>query len=276
VSEAIVTFRTERIALSTVVLLTGWASLILPTLASLAKESWSTEAGAHGPIVLATLLWLVWREKDTPIQRRSALPISALMLVPALFAYAVSRIAGALFIEAFALYATLIIATGCHWFLIAYGLFLIPPPDNWMFAATQPLKMALANNAVRFLDWFDLSVGNTGSMILIDGYRLQVASACSGVNSIIGIGAITVLYAYLFYQNQPRHALSIIAMSLPIAILTNFLRIVFLVLCTHWFGSEIAEGVLHGLAGLGTIIFALLLLVAADRAIHPFLARRNA
>src|SRR3546814_14110163 len=41
--------------------LAGIAVMALPTLLSLGRETWSTEAGAHGPIVLATGLWLFWR-----------------------------------------------------------------------------------------------------------------------------------------------------------------------------------------------------------------------
>src|SRR3546814_2839030 len=41
--------------------LAGIAVMALPTLLSLGRETWSTEAGAHGPIVLATGIWLFWR-----------------------------------------------------------------------------------------------------------------------------------------------------------------------------------------------------------------------
>src|SRR3546814_986029 len=41
--------------------LAGIAVMALPTLLSLGRETWSTEAGSHGPIVLATGLWLFWR-----------------------------------------------------------------------------------------------------------------------------------------------------------------------------------------------------------------------
>src|SRR3546814_7716746 len=41
--------------------LAGIAVMALPTLLSLGRQTWSTEAGAHGPIVLATGIWLFWR-----------------------------------------------------------------------------------------------------------------------------------------------------------------------------------------------------------------------
>src|SRR3546814_18910597 len=38
--------------------LAGIAVMALPTLLSLGRETWSTEAGSHGPIVLGTGIWV--------------------------------------------------------------------------------------------------------------------------------------------------------------------------------------------------------------------------
>src|SRR5437867_13401248 len=40
----------------------GFAALALPTAIDLARQEWSRESGAHGPIVLATGGWLLWRQ----------------------------------------------------------------------------------------------------------------------------------------------------------------------------------------------------------------------
>ena len=40
----------------------GLVALVVPTLVRLASEVWSTEEGAHGPIVLASGLWLLWHK----------------------------------------------------------------------------------------------------------------------------------------------------------------------------------------------------------------------
>ena len=43
--------------------LIGAALLLgIPTLMNLVQQVWSTEAGAQGPIVLFTGVWLVWRK----------------------------------------------------------------------------------------------------------------------------------------------------------------------------------------------------------------------
>ena len=52
------------------VLVAAFAVLAIPTIVRLANQSWSQESGAHGPIILATGGWLIWRE--LPQLRQSA------------------------------------------------------------------------------------------------------------------------------------------------------------------------------------------------------------
>ena len=73
--------------------------------------NWTTEQGGHGPIVLATGLWLLWREmKSSPRRakagqsdRRRAVARCRLLAI-----YLVARITGILEIEALAMYGALI------------------------------------------------------------------------------------------------------------------------------------------------------------------------
>ena len=51
--------------------LIGAAALVLPTMFQVVEFNWTTEQGGHGPIVLATGLWLLWRElKSSPAPRK--------------------------------------------------------------------------------------------------------------------------------------------------------------------------------------------------------------
>ena len=46
------------------VLALGLLLTLVPTLLATAQQSWSQESGVHGPLVLATAVWLVWRNWD--------------------------------------------------------------------------------------------------------------------------------------------------------------------------------------------------------------------
>jgi len=56
----------------------GLAVLALPTVMTLADQTWSRESGAHGPIILAAGGWLLWRLM--PEFRRDAKPGSLVLI----------------------------------------------------------------------------------------------------------------------------------------------------------------------------------------------------
>ncbi|MDB5714313.1 MAG: transrane protein EpsH [Sphingomonadales bacterium] len=272
-------FRAYASIASRILFVLGLTALVLPTFLMLARWSWSTEAGAHGPIVLATGAWVVWRERDI-FNGGVVQPLfpGTLLLLIGLPLYALGRVTSILMIESLALYLVVLALVYLRyggrvlqrlWFPFIYALFLITPPENWVFVATRPLKIFLSNSAVDLLYWAGLSVGSTGTMIQIDGYQLMVASACSGINSLIGISALSLFYVYLRHGDQPRYSLVLLILLLPIALLTNFIRVVGLVLATHWFGAGAAQGVSHQLAGLGLFGLALALLLGIDEMLFP-------
>ena len=51
----------KKMSTSAIILVIGLAIFAIPTLLFVIRESWSNEAGAHGPIVFATGLWLLHR-----------------------------------------------------------------------------------------------------------------------------------------------------------------------------------------------------------------------
>lgn len=121
---------------SVIVLAIGVLSMAIPTILSLASEAWTKDQGVHGPIVLATGLWLIWRRWGEIVAR--AIPGSPILafagLLGALLLYALSRAFDFLSVETFALIlAVLAIAysfVGLHvlqslWFPIFYLLFLV-------------------------------------------------------------------------------------------------------------------------------------------------------
>ncbi len=260
----------------------AFALLAIATLIRMATLSWSTEGGAHGPIVLVTGAWLFYRSRAQLGQARPfALPAFAALL-PLLLLWMFGRITSLLAVESVALYGVgLTLLVGHYgagvlrrfWFPLLYFLFLITPPENWMVVGTQPLKLALSSLAVDVTSAFGMVVGRTGVIIQVDGYQLLVATACSGVNSLFGICAITSLYVYLMHGSEPRYAAILVAALLPVAILANLIRVVLLILITHFFGESVMEGVIHTITGMGMFILSLGLLLLIDQALHPIVRR---
>ena len=225
--------------------------------------NWTTEQGGHGPIVLATGVWLLWRELQTsPAERKPGnIWVGAISVGVLLAIYAVSRITGILEIEALAMYGALIRSI---WFPLIYLALTLPPPDSVVAAVTQPIKIAISQWAVSLLHTLGYPIGSSGVTIQIAQYELLVAAACAGLNSIISLGAICLFYGYLRHRSNVA-AFAIIALSvIPIAVFSNFMRVIILILITYYLGESAAQGFLHDFAGLTMFAVALMTVFVID------------
>jgi len=242
-------------------LIAGAAALVTPTMIDVARFNWSTEQGGHGPIVLATGLWLLWREtRALPAARsgRSVLPAS-LAIAFFLFVYVAARVTNIIEIEALAMYGALISAAflvwdgkiiRSLWFPLLYLALALPPPDSVVAAVTQPVKIMISQWAVDLLYALGYPIASSGVTIQIAQYELLVAAACAGLNSIISLSAICLLYAYLRRRSNPTYLLILLLAVVPIAVFSNFVRVIALILITYYLGEAAAQGFLHDFAGL--------------------------
>lgn len=265
-------------------LLAGLAILAIPTVITLGGQVWSKESGAHGPIVLVTGLWLLWRK--LPEMREAAKPgawwLSALMLAVALPIYVFGRAYDFISLEVAGLYGTGIAMMhsrfGFHvllknWFPLVYLAFLIPPPGWLMDSITAPLKLFVSYVTTAGLQLFGIPVFREGVTLMIGPYQLLVEDACSGMNSMTGLVAISLFYIYLLRNASWRYSLFLVFLVIPIAVIANIIRVATLVLLTHFFGDAVAQGFLHMAAGLLLFTSALLLVFLVDNLMSYVLRR---
>lgn len=264
--------------------LLGALALAIPTMAGIARLSWSTEQGAHGPIVLATGLWLIWRrlEEVRPVVRRGSLAIAGLLLLPPLALYALARITDIIELEGIAMYGAFLAVLYAYagaaamrllWFPLLYLIFVFPPPDTLVAAITQPLKIGISTIVVRLLDAFGLPISHHGVIITVAQYDVLVAAACAGLNSIISLSAIGLFYIYMRYNANWRYALCLMLAIVPVAIFTNFIRVLALILITYFLGDAVAQGFLHNFAGIVMFVVALLGIMVIDVLASPLRRR---
>lgn len=242
-------------------LLIGIAALAIPTLAGIAQVSWSSEQGAHGPIVLAIAIWLLARV--APVMAEHASPGRAAigwpLLVLSLTGYLIAHLVGSITIESGMLYLTLVAAlylfVGARamqlcWFPIVYLLFVLPPPGSVVAGATQPLRLGLSELAVDLLGLLGYPVARAGLTIYISQYVLEVKAACGGLNSMISLTAIGLFYAYIRHNSNARYIAVLFIVIIAMAILANYVRVLILILITYYMGDRAAQGFLHEFAGL--------------------------
>jgi exosortase len=262
----------------------GLGILAIPTLIALGKQVWSTEAGAHGPIVLAVGAWLLVRElvAAKPLVRSGSLLLTLAGLVVSLAFYVFGRafdfisleVAGLYGAAVSALYSRIGVRALVHlWFPVGYLAFLIPPPGWFIDQFTAPLKQFVSWASMSTLSAAGIPVAREGVTIYVSSYRLLVEDACSGLNSLVGLVAVSLLYIYLLRGSHLRYAALLVAATIPIAVLGNILRIMTLILLTYFLGDEVAQGFLHQAAGLFLFAVDLLLVFALDRLLWGILPK---
>ncbi|MFA7439353.1 MAG: exosortase V [Sphingomonadaceae bacterium] len=262
----------------------GLLALCIPTLYAMATESWTREEGVHGPLVLATAIWLVWRNLDEIMaEARPGHPaVTAPVLLLGVAVYIFGRAFDFLMIEVAALLLILLAIAYAFvghrvlmkmWFPIIYMGFLIPLPGWLLDSMTQPLKLLVSDITTDLLSWFGYPIVRTGVTLYIAQYQLLVEDACAGLNSLISLTAVGLFYIYLLHNASWRYSLILLAFVVPIAIAANIVRVIILVLITYYFGDEAAQGYLHDFAGIVTFVSALLLIFLLDGLLTPLRRR---
>ena len=262
------------------ILIAGILALAVPTMTAVARFSWSTEQGGHGPLVLATGLWLLARERKDALAfaRPGNGWIATCLIGFFLLAYAFARITGIIEIEGFVFYGALLSAGYALygaatlrrlWFPLLYMALVFPPPDSVVAFITQPIKIWISQIAVDLLHLAGYPIASSGVMIQIAQYELLVAAACAGLNSIISLAAICLFYIYIRHNANYRYAALLLLAIVPVAIFANFIRVVFLILVTYYFGDAAAQGFVHNFAGLVMFAISLLGILTIDFLASP-------
>ncbi|MGH8130111.1 MAG: exosortase B [Steroidobacteraceae bacterium] len=258
--------------------LAGLLALYAPTFYGLATSLWRQEEHAHGPIILAVIVWLFWRKRAALFSASPGTAPAAgfAIIVFALLVYVLGRSHDIPIFEVGALApilgGILLAMRGWPvmrslWFPVLFVVFMVPLPGIVVDALTGPLKQAVSELAVQVLYPSGYPIARDGVIITIGQYQLLVADACSGLNSMFSLSALGLLFMYLIGRGSILHNAVMLASILPIAFTANIVRVLALILITYHFGDEAGQGFLHGSAGIVLVTAALGLLLALDVAL---------
>ena len=255
--------------------LAGLLILYVPTFYGLATTLWHEDDHAHGPIILAVIVWLIWRRRHALLAQtvRTAPAPGFALLMFGLLLYVVGRSQDINLFEVGALapiMAGVVLAMRgwpslrALWFPILFVAFLVPFPNVFVDAVTGPLKQEVSAVAEKLLYAAGYPIARNGVMLTIGQYQLLVADACSGLNSMISLSALGFLYLYLMQRKSWLHNGLVLASILPIAFTANIVRVLVLVLVTYHMGDAAGQGFLHSGAGLALLLAALIIIVILD------------
>lgn len=141
-------------------------------------------------------------------------------------------------------------------FPLAYMVLMFPLPLAVISAISLPLKIVAVKMGVMIVRLFDIPILREGFNITIPGGNLVVGNPCSGLRSILSFFMVGFLFAYLLETSLSKKIIIIMSI-VPIAILSNIIRVPLLILITHFWGQPAAspDSPLHTLSGV--LVFAI-------------------
>jgi exosortase len=160
-------------------------------------------------------------------------------------------------------------------FPIFFLFFMFPLPLTWTNFASVWLQ-----------DWVSVVSGKVlgllfvchqrGNMIVLAGVDqpIYVAQECSGLRQLVAFLALAVLMAHLTRRGH-FFGLLMITAAVPIAILSNVLRVMLMAVLVRYFGVASVSGWLHDLPALVTLPLGLLLFFVLVKTIGDFFPRKS-
>ena len=147
-------------------------------------------------------------------------------------------------------------------FAAGYLIFMAPLPFLWQQPLAIFLQQTVSSTSAALLTAVEVPVLQEGYLLHLPGQTLEVAEACSGLRQLSTFLALALAVGAL--QRSARWIRVLLALvALPIAVLSNLVRIGITTAVLLWAGPEWAEGVFHTLEGLAVAAVGMGLLLGA-------------
>jgi exosortase len=263
-------------------------------LVKLSRDWWYDENYSHGlliPFIIGYILW-IQRDKLASVVVRPATLLGGAAVLVALFALW-AGVAGA---ELYTQRMSLILLLGGT-ILYFWGgqllklmlvplalLFLAMPIPTIIFNKIAfPLQLFASRCAVWSMGFWGIPVLRQGNVIELKPLnsfqtkKLEVVEACSGIRSLMTLITLAVVFAYFTHPTTDEsetgqsslnflksygfwRSLILVSSAVPIAILTNALRVSGTGVLAHYYGTEVADGFFHSFSGWAIYVVAFLML----------------
>lgn len=251
----------------------AFALLFWPTFIWMAKRFDAADSFySHGWLIPFASAWLVWQRRGA-LNRVQIRPSYSglLLLVPSLLVHTVATwwqigfasglaMVGAVYGLVWTLYGWPVL-----WalrFPLLFLLFMVPVPGVLLLSISFKMKLLAATLATHILHLMGMPAVQAGSTIHVPGISVIVDDTCSGLRSLITLIALSTLWTSLLPpQAKPWHKLTIVAASIPIALIANMVRILTLVFLSAIYGPKIADSFIH--YGSGIVVFGVALAALA-------------
>jgi exosortase len=149
-------------------------------------------------------------------------------------------------------------------FPILFLGFMVPLPLDSIANMSFRLKIFASQLSVLAVNAMGVAAVREGSIIKTAHSYLVVEDPCSGLRSLIALIALGCLMASFCKLSLTKKIIFYI-LSIPIAVLSNVIRIIALTLVAEVYGSKVATGLFHDTMGVIVFVIAFICLAAVSK-----------
>jgi exosortase len=268
-------------------------------LRKLAFDWWTDENYSHGLLIPLVIVYAVWLESKywEKFPSRPQFAWGLAMIVTGALALWAGTAGAELFVQRMSLVwllAGLVIywwgwrRLQIVWFAFVLFLLAVPIPALIFNKIAFPLQIFASQCAVSSMQLGGLPVLRQGNVIELlargatEPTRLEVVEACSGIRSLMTLVTLAAIFAYvtsgrfsqpfksdtvwgkfrgLFTSYLFWRAVIIVALAVPLAVLTNALRVSGTGFLAHYYGATVALGFFHEFSGWVLYVLGFVLLL---------------
>jgi len=231
---------------------------------------------SHGFLIPFITGFLIWKKRGT--LKETPLSYSRFGLVLIVFALLLHFVSAIFYVFFTSGLSILVLVFGLSLFLfgrqrtktvlfpLSFLIFMIPIPSSAINVISLPLKMWVANLGSTLVGILGIPIHQSGFYIDTAKGVLLVDDPCSGIRSLISFMALGALAGYISDSSMKSRSL-LFALSIPIAMVTNILRVSFLIIISNYYGSGAAQPDTwaHDLSGYAAFFMGALLLFESKR-----------
>jgi exosortase len=229
---------------------------------------------SHAPLIPAVSAWLLWRQRGELLgAARQTAGWAAWLVALALVMYWLGHKTSLWRLTMVSLIVLLWAAPLYLWgwevgrrLMFPVGFLLFAVPLNFVADLTNPLKRFVSATSTLLLNMGGVAVERNGAQIFSvphGKFQLEVADACSGINSLIALVTLAAIFGYVTRERQWQRWV-LVASAVPLAMVGNLVRVVSSAVVGNLMGQE-AVGVFDKFSTFLVFIPAIALMLAVDR-----------
>lgn len=229
---------------------------------------------SHGILIPFVVVFLVWQKReDLASIKKISSGWGMFLIITGMLMHIFASLMRVYFISGFSM---LIVLVGLILFFYGFAVFkkilfpilflvfMIPVPLVIITNISFKMKIFAAKIATDILNNAGIPALREGSLIHMRNAQIVVDDVCSGLRSLISLMALGSIFAYWMKSSIVRKYLLFI-ITIPIAIVTNVARIIFLSSIAEIWGPKYAVGFIHDASGFLVFALAFILLFVAGR-----------